>query len=180
MSPGDLSFSAPAFGRQTLYNSYMERKFREKKEYKEFIKRLQRVLDPGSQYSMKSTLERQLEEDFVQLHVQNDQYQPGYSLNPDNSSKLLMVNLLENHPLFRNKRENQTKALLAMLSRLYNRGQPMTELTFWQFKEMVETAHGVADKKLIMSYVLAYLPFDEYGELSKKEMDRVLSVAVAG
>ena len=71
-----------------------------------------------------------------------------------------MANIVDNHALFKHKRENQTKALVAMLSKIYNQGQPMKELAFWQFKEMLETAHGVSDKRLIMSYVLAYLPFD--------------------
>jgi hypothetical protein len=62
LSPSDLSFSTPAFSKQTVYNSYMERKFREKKEYKDFIKRLKKILDPRSHYSIKSTLDRQVEE----------------------------------------------------------------------------------------------------------------------
>lgn len=53
-----------------------------------------------------------------------------------------------------------------MLRRVYGK-EEITELDFWQFKEIYETAHGVAEPPLIMKFVLTYLQFDEWGELGK-------------
>lgn len=64
-----------------------------------------------------------------------------------------------------------------MLAKVYRQDQ-IREIEFWQFKEIYETALGVAQPALIMKFVLAYLDFDEWGELSQKAMFRVLEEAV--
>jgi len=92
------------------------------------------VLDPRNKYSLKTVIGRQVEEEFIQLQVQNDLYEHNYSQNSDNAQSVLIINLIQNHAIFRGKRDNQIKALISTLAKIYNKGHPMKELTFGQFK----------------------------------------------
>ena len=50
-----------------------------------------------------------------------------------------------------------------MLRDVYGMGSDMSEVHYWQFKELYEAAHGVAEKDVITKLVLSYLGFNECG-----------------
>ena len=54
----------------------------------------------------------------------------------------------------------------------------MSEVHFWQFKEIYETAHGVAHQDIIIKLVTSYLSFDQYAEVSQKEFYNILEVCL--
>lgn len=119
LTPEDLKFEEPAFTRQTLYNSYTHRKFQEKREYKDIIRKLQLILDPGQDLRIKSKLDERTEEEFRKLHRLNEEYDITYLHNPDNSNKLLLENLLKNCHLFSSKSDPQLTKIIGMLNKLY-------------------------------------------------------------
>ena len=68
---------------------------------------------------------------------------------------------------------------MKVVETLYSKkGHPFKEIQFWQFQEIIEAAHGVAHYKVIMKIVLAYLPFDDWGELSKQSFFEMLEESV--
>jgi hypothetical protein len=125
-------------------------------------------------------LDQKTEEEFAVLHRLNDQFDITYTHNPDNSNKLLLANLLRNCHIFSSKNQAQLSRLMGMLNRLYLvGGGTLNEISYWQFKEIYETAHGVAEAGVITKFVLTYLGFDEFGEVSRTEVFRLLEVAVS-
>lgn len=106
---------------------------------------MHRILDPNNSYSVKSKQDQKTEEEFAKLYRLNEEYDIKYLHNPDNSNKLLIENLFSNCYLFKTKTKEQIRKILAVIAKLYGVQEHMLkEIQFWQFKQIFETAHGVA------------------------------------
>ena len=66
-----------------------------------------------------------------------------------------------------------------MMKEVYGKGSEMSEVHYWQFKELYEAAHGVAEKEVITKLVLSYLGFNEYGEVPKSEFFKMLETCLS-
>ena len=110
------------------------------------IHKLHKILDPNNKYTVKSRIDKQTEDEFNQLHIKNDKYDITFSHNPHNSNKLILKNVIQNCSVFKSMRPAQIRIILEVIKKVYAKGQDMDQLQFWQFKEILETAHGIADK----------------------------------
>lgn len=74
---------------------------------------------------------------------------------------MFLINMIENCEIFNKKNTEQLEKILSMLENAYGMGDVnLNEIHYWQFKEIYETAHGVAHKDVIMKFVLSYFNFD--------------------
>jgi hypothetical protein len=137
------------------------------------------MLNPNKKYGGVSRADEQTEDEFRSLHNHNDSYDITYNHSNQHNRSLLFANFARNWPVLAQKNSTQTAAILQLVRDLYAEGQAMKELEFWQFKELAEAARGVAATPVLTKVVLRYMKFDEFGEVSRQQFDRLMDAAIA-